>query len=616
MATRALFLTLTFAIWLGTYALRTYVPSAVWNLADEIPLALKPLLAVGTQAFGLAGAFWIVRRRRRVLPAIAYGFAAISVLRQVFLTSDAIGPWLSMLSWIAWLMLMAALANEIAAHDEEKVIAPAVGAAFALQIGMQGAWHGLDLQSVSDLVALAAAIVIALMFAMSARNVPIPLLKRPHTSAAWLLLGPALFLQITLASNVGRFGQVTAASLMWSCLLLIAALFAAVVVATRVVHFWLRLLLVGAGALALFAVTRVSGFDGFIMLALPFVILGGLHSACMIRVRISGSTACTIGLLFLFAFIFAFYNFYELPLLWVIAFAPFAFLFLAAAGSEAVRTPALYTTFGAAAILAALHAIPANSTRAEDSTLTIATFNIHHGFNDDGVPGMRRIADEIASMNADAIALQEIGRGWTLLGGNDLIAYLRWRFPDAQVFFQPTNGQLWGNAIMTTLPAENFRGGSFDAPSSVFRYGWAGADLRVPNATFPFYSVHLTADLEGLGGGGRVDQTNQLLRIVGATPLAVVAGDFNALPTDSPISLMRKSLHDLGDQAGLGSRLTWPAGTPTQRIDYIFASGMRATAGEVRATTASDHLPVAVRVLVDTTAPPAGTSNRGSQPGQ
>ena len=88
MATRALFLTLTFAIWLGIYALRTYVPSAVWNLADEIPLALKPMLAVGTQAFGLAGAFWIVRRRRRVLPVIAYSFAAITVFRQVFLTSE------------------------------------------------------------------------------------------------------------------------------------------------------------------------------------------------------------------------------------------------------------------------------------------------------------------------------------------------------------------------------------------------------------------------------------------------------------------------------------------------------------------------------------------------
>jgi endonuclease/exonuclease/phosphatase family metal-dependent hydrolase len=614
---RPVFLCLTLTLWLGIYALRTFVPAAVWNLADELPLNLKPLLAVATHTLGMLGVIFVFRRRRASLIPIALSFAAVTVLRQLLITVDAVGPWLSMLSWSLWLMLIAAMADEVGAQDEERVVAPALAAAFALQIGMQAAWHGLDLPAVSGVIAVIVALLLGGLLVSSTRNLPVPLLKRPHTSVAWLLLGPAMFLQMTFAANVGRMSQAANSSLFVAVLLMIAAQIAAAWLAGRGMPLWLRIVLTIAAGGAVFAVPRVQGIDGLILLAVPFVIIGGMQAAATRRVRISGATACTIGTLLLFALIFGFYNYYELSGLWVVALIPLVIVMLTTrAASKEVS--GLVNTAGVIAILLAfVHLLPPpDMSKRTGEDLTVLSYNIHHGFDDDGVPGMRHTGNKIAAMQPDLVALQEIGRGWTLLGGSDLIAYLRWRFPDYEVFYTPTNGQLWGNAVMTRLPLRSASGATFDARPGFFRYGWTGVQVEFLGAPMLFYSVHLTADLEGAGGDGRVQQANALLEAVDPRFPILIAGDFNALPTDAPIGVLASRYDDLSAQAGLQTQLTWPAGKPNQRIDYIFGRGFRAVSGTVEATPVSDHLPVLLRVRRDATAGTTNPSNRSSQPGQ
>jgi endonuclease/exonuclease/phosphatase family metal-dependent hydrolase len=614
---RPLFLSFTLTLWLGIYALRTCVPSAVWNLADELPLHLKPMLAVGTHVLGMVGVLFVYRKRRRALLPVTLLFAATTVLRQLLITVDALGPWLSMLSWALWLMLMAAMADEVAAHDEERIVAPAMAAAFALQIGMQAAWHGLDLPAVSGVFAVGAALVLAWLLVTTTRNIPVPLLKRPHTSIAWLLLGPAMFLQITFAANVGRFGQATQLSLLASALLMIAAQIGAAWLAGRGAPLWLRAATVIAAGVAVFAVPRVQGFDGLVLMLVPFVIAGGMQAATTRRLRISGITASTIGTLMLFALIFAFYNFYELPILWLAALLPLAIVQMTARAPSNEVAGLVIVSGVAAAMLALLHLLPPPRTALPASpALTVLSYNVHQGFDDDGVPGMQRTARTMSRMRPHLVALQEIGRGWTLIGGSDLIAYLRWRFPGYHVFFEPTNGQLWGNAIMTRLPIVSASGGAFKAKPGFFRYGWAGAQVEHDGAPMLFYSVHLTADLEGVGGDGRVQQANALLAAVDPRFPIIIAGDFNALPDDAPIRVMTGRYSDLGAAAGLDGKATWPAGKPEQRIDYIFGSGFRVAGGAIPATTASDHLPVLLRLQRDTTGRTTSTSNRSSQPGR
>ncbi|MEX2284776.1 MAG: endonuclease/exonuclease/phosphatase family protein [Gemmatimonadota bacterium] len=98
------------------------------------------------------------------------------------------------------------------------------------------------------------------------------------------------------------------------------------------------------------------------------------------------------------------------------------------------------------------------------------TYNLHQGYDAAALPAMQRIANEIGSTDADIVAVQEVHRGWDLLGGADLIAYLRWRWPEYHVVFTSTNG-LWGSAILSRF-APRSAGGSVFTANGEFRYGY------------------------------------------------------------------------------------------------------------------------------------------------
>jgi endonuclease/exonuclease/phosphatase family metal-dependent hydrolase len=184
----------------------------------------------------------------------------------------------------------------------------------------------------------------------------------------------------------------------------------------------------------------------------------------------------------------------------------------------------------------------------------------------------------------------------------DLIGYLRWRFPSYQVHYTPIGGQLWGNAVMSRLPVLGARGGgTFEAEPGVFRYGWSAIGVQFEGVAIPFYSVHLTANLEGKNGDPRVAQAEELLHIVRGHSTILIAGDFNSHPTDRAITSFAGVYSDLGAMAGLANLPTWPAAKPDERIDYVFGRGVSVVAGIIPRTTASDHLPVLLHVRIDDT---------------
>ena len=101
-----LFASLTLGVWLGLYTLRSYIPSAVWNLSDELPLQMKAVLALGIEAIAVVGVLLVIKGRRRTLRPLAIAFAAVAVARQIFITSDAIGPWLALISPLRYARLL------------------------------------------------------------------------------------------------------------------------------------------------------------------------------------------------------------------------------------------------------------------------------------------------------------------------------------------------------------------------------------------------------------------------------------------------------------------------------------------------------------------------------
>ena len=599
---RSPFTVLVLALWLGLYAFRAFVPAAVWNLSDELPLSLKPLFAIGTHLVGLVGVLIVIRWRQRTLVPLAFAVAAVTVARQAFVAVDAVGPYLALAGWPLWLWFMAALADEIATHDQDALIAPAIAVALALQLGMQSAWHGLDLASVRGPLAILASVVLALLLCAHIMRRAPARLPRPHCSLAWLLLGPALFLELTLAGNAGRIGQLTGASVLTSVIAIQISLVAAVVVAERWTGISARIGVVTGGLAVLFLLPVLTGVATFAVLLTQITIIAGLREGAERRLRMSAAVAFTLSALLLMSLIFAFYYVYELPPLWIVTLAPLAVAAALARRTGAWPQPHMITGLAAACALAMLYLVPAPPAREPNASgITVLSYNIHHGFDDDGVPAMQRTVTDIAGMNADLVAVQEIGRGWTLLGGNDLVGYLRWRFPEYRTIYVPLNGQLWGVAVLTRLPVLGSGGGPFDAAPGTVRYGWASVDVDTDAGPLFFYSVHVTPDFGGPMGDERQAQVEAIQHVVMRNPRVVVAGDFNAHPQDPPIAAMRAAMTDLGAMAKLGGLATWPAGRPAERIDYIFGKGVRATGGAIVRTTASDHLPVLVHLRPDDT---------------
>ncbi|HEX6559097.1 MAG TPA: endonuclease/exonuclease/phosphatase family protein [Longimicrobiales bacterium] len=585
------FVNAVLGIWLGIHAFRTFVPAAAWNLSDALPLSAKGAIAIAVHMAGLAGCVLPFTRNARSAARLAVLVGLVSVLRQVFLGSDVAGSALSLLGWILWLWWFAAFTRtHLARHAQ--LIAPALAAGFALQVAVQTAFHGLDLPMARGPAAVACATLIGVLFVTSAFTAAADDADAGTGSIGLIAFGAAFFLEITLLANVGRIGFMSDLALTPSALLIEAGLIGGLLLLALQLN--RGLLLIGMMALVVIVALaiRLSGNAVLLFAVAQIAMLALLHAAAMRR---TGSHRLTFagGAVLLFVLVFLFYNHYEWPALWTIAALAVAACALPHAPWVAVSHR--FAAVGFVAALLTLGAMAAPTPRTAGARGTkLLTYNIHQGFDAAGAPAMQRIADQIQAFDADVIALQEVGRGWTLLGGSDLIAYLKYRFPDYRMSYVPLNGQLLGVALLTRLPARFGPGVVFRSAPGVFRYGYAQADIRLGARNVHFVAVHLTAGLEGNGGTGRADQMTQLLTAQQLQADIAIMGDFNAQPNDPPVrQILSSGFRDAAAMVGLGDIATWPAGQPYERDDYVFLRGsVQPLRGAIVRTTASDHLPL------------------------
>lgn len=591
----------TLGIWVGIYAFRTYVPTAVWNLSDALPLYMKGVLAAGVHLIGVAGCLMPFTKRPRAAAALALAVAGAGLLRQIFLGNDIIGSALSLLTWILWLWWLAACAR-VLARGRWQMVAAALAAAVSLQVGMQAAWHGLDLPVARGPVAIVLALIINGLFAytgwMSAdADEAVP----EHGSLALAAFGVAMFLELTLFANLGRIGFITGLDSATSALLVQTGIIAGVLI-THVADRRSVIFICGVLAVAAtFSAPFVHGAGGLALLAGQAALIPLVASAAARPIKAT-VVAYTIGAMALFALLFLFYTHYEWPTLWVVA--AIALVLAAVQPTNPVMPARVQPILAGLAMFLAVLGVRGTTPSSHDAAmpphgdLRILTYNIHQGFDAVGVPAMQRIADVIEKADADVVALQEVSRGWTFLGGADLIAYLHYRLPRYDIDYVPVNGQMWGIALLSRVPRSDVRGRAFDSPPGDFRYGYTSAAYVLGGRNVRIVAMHLTAGLDGNGGGGRVDQTNQLLNAFAADTNIVVVGDFNALPGEPPIeTILHGGFMDAGAAVGLGSEKSWPANAPEMRIDYAFLKGnVEAVKGTVPHTTASDHLPLIMNI--------------------
>ncbi len=595
-------ITITLAFWLGVHALRSYLAMSVWNLADELPLELKSIPPAAVHLLGLLAAWPALRLvgPRRALRWFGFTFCAAYVLRGLFAHADLTASILSFAAWIVWLWWLPALLDAAARAGAKQVIAPAAVLGIALQVAGQTLLHGLDAPLLRGAwgAALAVALGAALVWSNAGLENEREGAAEPIGRGALALIGPWLFLELTLFANVGRIGELSHAGLIGSATVVQLGLALGLVAAAVE----LPALRIGAALLLVVTVSfapALSGASALLLVPAHAASVLLLAGACSRGTGIR-ATRAYLGVFagggLLFVLLFGFYTRYEAFGLWPIAAVALA-LCAFGKGSAAARA---YARFGlvipGVAALAALGAvIPAPRENAtERQNLRLLTYNVHQGYDTDGLPAAQRIADVIATADADIVSLQEMGRGWNLLGGADLVAYLEWRFPEKRVMFVPTNGQLWGNAIVTSLPVRAYDGATFSA-SEAFKYGYAHARLGAAGVALDVYSVHLSADLSTPVEEIRAVQAREL---VGQThgAAAVFMGDFNAEPNSPVISTMKGAgLLDSAEPFGLTDVKTWPARNGQQRLDYVFITPeLKPANTEMLKTTASDHLPIQV----------------------
>jgi endonuclease/exonuclease/phosphatase family metal-dependent hydrolase len=228
-------------------------------------------------------------------------------------------------------------------------------------------------------------------------------------------------------------------------------------------------------------------------------------------------------------------------------------------------------------------------------TLRVATYNIHRCRGLDRRTDPSRIADVVASLEADVVALQEvIGPGPDGMGQAEEIAAKLGMTP-VMAPVRLLRGRPFGNAIIGRFPVCAHHRHDLTWRGREAR-GVQRVDLQLDKGILHVYNVHLgTALLE------RRAQAVHLARILDAPTTGepcVMLGDFNEWLRGPATRVLTERLGSL-DLRGflLKRRRTYPGVLPFLHLDHIYYRGdVEIVAADLKRTRlalmASDHLPL------------------------
>jgi endonuclease/exonuclease/phosphatase family metal-dependent hydrolase len=233
--------------------------------------------------------------------------------------------------------------------------------------------------------------------------------------------------------------------------------------------------------------------------------------------------------------------------------------------------------------------------------LTLASYNIHSGIGTDGRFDLHRVGEVLREINADIIALQEVGDFRGMTSREDQPEHLA-EMLGLHMAFGPNvvrNGRRYGNAILSRLPI--LKSKNYDL--SVRRREPRGA-LRCDLDLGEGRQLHVFCLHLGLSIGERRAQealllSSDILRDAVRKDPVVVCGDFNYWGNGAVPSLVRQAIHDAALELRTPAR-TYPTRLPLLRLDRIYVD-VTVKPLEIHphrtplSTVASDHLPLVMR---------------------
>ncbi|MGC5345089.1 endonuclease/exonuclease/phosphatase family protein [Streptomyces sp. DT171] len=255
---------------------------------------------------------------------------------------------------------------------------------------------------------------------------------------------------------------------------------------------------------------------------------------------------------------------------------------------------------------------PAHATTAPGNAiqLRVATYNIHAGAGMDDVFDLDRQADQLRSLKADVIGLQEVDVHWSARSewrdvARELGERLRMRVSFAPIYsLDPaTPGaprREFGVAVLSRYRIESAENHeitrlSTQAPDPLPAPapGFGEVTVRVRGLPVHVYVTHLDYRADPSVRTAQIADTRRIM--AEDRGRKVLLGDFNASPTAAELAPLWRELTDVEP----GSP-TYPARDPVRRIDYVAVSkdGVRVRGAAVPETLASDHRPVVADLLL------------------
>jgi endonuclease/exonuclease/phosphatase family metal-dependent hydrolase len=431
-------------------------------------------------------------------------------------------------------------------------------------------------------------------------------------------LGPWLFLQMVIFQNVARMAATSGWSLPVAGLIIglgnVIGLIAAIHAPRSKRIPGVTILVALAFVFLLFFVNR-EGLLGVVASVAEIVLAASLIATLFIALgytaeengRMGAPAANGIGQLLFVIMTFLFYVSYDMslgfraPAILVAAAVLFALgAILVTRGLAGGEEPE--ADYKPALVAAALLLLPlvvlqtwdtpeAISPPADNRTVRVMDYNLHNGFNTDGQLNMEELAQVMEAADADVIALQEVSRGWLLNGSVDMLEWLSQRL-DLPYVYGPTEGLLWGNAILSRYPVVSEVAYPLPPDSSRLHRGYLIAEIDIGQERIQIMDTHLhhiEADSEI-----RQEQVPVLIEGWDGAPRSILMGDLNATP-DSPEMMMLAAagLVNVTAEIGPDPSFTYYSANPDNQIDYIWISpDLIPLESHIPQSTASDHLPI------------------------
>jgi endonuclease/exonuclease/phosphatase family metal-dependent hydrolase len=222
--------------------------------------------------------------------------------------------------------------------------------------------------------------------------------------------------------------------------------------------------------------------------------------------------------------------------------------------------------------------------------LKVVTYNVHKCRGMDGRTSAVRVAEVLADLAPDVIALQEVldHQADAISDGLGL--------PFAFGENRKHRGHGYGNVVLARFPIVGTRNYDLSVVGREAR-GCLRADLEVHGQVLHVFNVHL--------GTALIERRHQGRQLVGADLLAdaeiqaprVVLGDFNEWTTGLATRLLRSHMQSADVRAHLRRSRTYPGVLPFLHLDHIYYDEAlqleKLSLSRTRKSlVASDHLPL------------------------